>query len=169
VLPDYEAYLDSVEARWTADSKRFVKLDKGVQIGEHTIDLFGYNNFMSLTVMNFDALFAVMHSETPDAESISIYSSALADYSSMYHEHRSNDVWVYPVVVSQSFSQEQKSFVQSFDGKSKTKAWSRELREHPVLAELGTKSIYHYEKLSGILWRNTQTRRDFATKHFAFA
>jgi len=160
--PSYQGYLDLIRPRLQQDK---FELSESQQVEGYKVDLFGYKLFFSTWRINYWAVCQVAYFDTVDVDTVRSFSNAMYEFDKNYKKPIGTyTLRSFSVLAAQQISEDAKSYVDGFDGRRFE--FARYFTEHPVLAELGTSNIFHYQK-PGVVARFAQKGTiDAANKYF---
>jgi hypothetical protein len=178
VSAEYSSYLQGVRNRLERDG---FETQESVRLGGLTADMLAFKD--REFAPNRSTLCSVTYFPQADVESLNNYTKVIHD-KGFEHQHqivkgehgeripRSN-LYVFPVLVSPKFDNSVKKHVLSWNGYGFQAGtnFARVVHEdvkHPVLAELETKSIYHFVKWTFVAYVPMRSAKKFAVKHFSF-
>jgi hypothetical protein len=158
----YSKYLDFVMSRLNEDK---FELHENQQVKDYKVDLFGYRMFSGLRI-SYTAVCGLRRFDGITLEELRAYSTTTYDFASEYKSAALFTCFAYPVVVAETFSQDLKSFILTYAGKHFHGGYW--YVEHPILAELSTSSIFHYQKFSFLGALPERAAMNVAKKYFSF-
>lgn len=160
----YEDYVRVIKSRLHDDE---FELQEHQRVDGYNVDLIGYKLFFSTVRINYRALCQVAFLDPVSPETVRKFAQATYEFGMNYKKPFGTYTFrSYPVIASLKFSEEAKSYVQTYKGRHFE--YDRWYIDHPVLAELRSSSIFHNEKV-GVLGAFPQKGAiDAARKYFSF-
>jgi hypothetical protein len=154
----YENYLGSVGRRLLGDG---FQVENEIDIDGFEIDLFAFKHAL-LRGTNYDCYIVEMgHSSL---EAIQDFSKAAFSHAKSYKASPLDTYMIFPVLCSRTFDDDSKKYVRTFNGAH----YPSPNIEHPVLVELGSKSIIQYERKPFYFGRlAVRGAIKFANEHFS--
>jgi len=136
----YEAYVRTVRERL---SDADYDITEGTQIGNYSLGLIAHKRERIQTRL---VDIYVAHLESVDLSELREYSASMSQHAKVARVVPGNNLVCIPVLVSSIFADEVKEEVSSHNEIGTFTKWLMGWCEHPVLAELASRRIYHYEK-----------------------
>lgn len=159
---NYQEYLNVVRPRLDGDG---FKVDEDQSVGGFRVNLLGYHRerFRRYTIFCYVTMF-----DKVDAGLLKDYSEAVGQHARTTHVVPGNVLIYFPVLVSTSFGDGLREYVGKYQGKSTFWKWGIGCSEHPVLAELATRKIFHFGKYPFLTDTMTKKAAKLGSALFSF-
>jgi hypothetical protein len=136
---NYQDYLNVVHQKLDNDG---FKVDEYQNVGEFRVSLLGYHRerLRRYTIFCYVTMF-----DKVDSNLLEDYSEAVGQHAKRTNVVPGNVLIYFPVLASSKFGDELKDHIRKYQGRSYTWKWGIGCSDHPVLAELATRTIFHYD------------------------
>lgn len=142
------------------------EIQRQVKISSFSVDLLAYCAYLGLK-LNYRAICSISLFSRLTENLVRDYSQAIYEFGASYKPFRSSTCLVFPVSVSDSVDEHAKSFVRSFAGKHFVVGMLTTYVEHPVIVEMTSGEMFHYEHSGIVAALPEKAAIDFANKHFS--